>query len=370
MKIAIMGAWNSDSGVSIHAEAIGREFLRMGHKLVVFSFIFESFHGSALIKEDEPYVYRCFSTCEAKPVFFNDSPFLKEDYDVFIVEDLGMLPKYELKKIFNLIRKKALVLTVIHDGKPSSDPLFYEFQWNGVICFDYRYMNFLREVYPQEILKCIEFPFLPWNIGNKCEAREKLQLPKQKKIVFMFGLAANSTYEIIPWLNKIKKEYDIHVVIVSNAMTKRNLLKLLFFKLKYFDLSKRIVVELRRKTLSIEDLYHYLSAADVMIYDKHSAPHVVVSSTIYQCLGSGCPILARESNFTEMIQDFIFTYSNFESFREKIRWIFTCNNQQKDTLMRAKNHIDHHSASHIASKFIEYFKYLSVNKNISSEAKQ
>ena len=39
MNIGMMSAWNQDSGVSVHAELIGREWVKMGHRLSVFSFL-------------------------------------------------------------------------------------------------------------------------------------------------------------------------------------------------------------------------------------------------------------------------------------------------------------------------------------------
>lgn len=38
-RIAMMTAWNTDSGVAIHAEPIGKAWIRMGYDLKVFSFV-------------------------------------------------------------------------------------------------------------------------------------------------------------------------------------------------------------------------------------------------------------------------------------------------------------------------------------------
>ncbi len=37
MKIALMSRWNTSCGVSIHAELVGREWIRMSHNLIVFA---------------------------------------------------------------------------------------------------------------------------------------------------------------------------------------------------------------------------------------------------------------------------------------------------------------------------------------------
>lgn len=91
MKIGMMAAWNQTSGVSIHAELIGREWAKAGNKLRVFSFLEEDFHGHSLIGVDEEYVIRCFGTPN-RSNYLNAIPFLREDYDFFVVQDLGMLP--------------------------------------------------------------------------------------------------------------------------------------------------------------------------------------------------------------------------------------------------------------------------------------
>ena len=131
MKIAIMSGWNLDAGPSVYSEFIGKEFLKMGHKLTVFSFSKESFHGTAFVGKDEDYVIRCFSTSSAKQPFLNPVPFVENDYELFIVQDLGMLPMDELHKIFPLIRRKAKTINVVHDNSTSEKPSFYQFDYSS-----------------------------------------------------------------------------------------------------------------------------------------------------------------------------------------------------------------------------------------------
>ena len=136
MNITMMSAWNTDSGVSVHAELIGREWVRMGHRLHLFSFFTSDFHGTAIVGEDEDYVVRCFTTSSCRERYLDPRPILGSDYEIFIAQDLGMLPKDELANIFHHIRRKASTITVIHDSGPSSDPSFYQFDWDRIVCFD------------------------------------------------------------------------------------------------------------------------------------------------------------------------------------------------------------------------------------------
>ena len=43
-----------------------------------------------------------------------------------------------------------------------------------------------------------------------------------------------------------------------------------------------------------------------------------MSSTIHQCLGSGCPILAYLSNFSDYFGDEVVKYATVEEFRKKV----------------------------------------------------
>lgn len=93
----MMSKCSTDCGVSVQAQLIGREWVRMGHQLRAFSFLTSDFHPTAIADEDEDYMATCFnSSC--------------------IAQDLRILPKDELAKVFHYIWRKAV--TVIHDKDP------------------------------------------------------------------------------------------------------------------------------------------------------------------------------------------------------------------------------------------------------------
>ncbi len=157
MKIGMMSAWNQTSGVSAHAELVGREWVNSGQELKVFSNSEDDFHGHSLIGMDQEYVIRCFGTPH-RSNYLNPIPFLREDYDFFVVQDLGMIPKDGLARIFNRIKKKAKTILVAHTAKLVADRSFYQFDWDALVCFDHRYKKFLKEVYPEEKIHIIPFP--------------------------------------------------------------------------------------------------------------------------------------------------------------------------------------------------------------------
>jgi len=349
MKIGVMGAWNTDSGASIHAELIGREWVKAGHALKVFSFYEYSFHGTAFVDRDEDYVIRCFTTSNADPVVLDAVPFLTSDYEIFVVEDLGMLPQNHLGKIFHWIKKKAKTITVVHDGKLTSNPSFYQFPWDGIVGFDRRYISFLRQGYPEELIHCIPYPCHPFQRGDKDGAREKLNLPRDRKIIFMFGPATVEGSETISWIARLKSQYPILLLVVTkNEEALR----------KVGRLSKKVPTQIRKQTLTISQLYDYLHASDALIFNKESLGHVAISSTVFQCMGAGSPIIARDSNFLETLDDEVLKYRNEEEFRKCLKDVFDEKAEFKATIESARKYVEENSAEVIARKFIELFESL------------
>ncbi len=344
-----MGAWNTDSGASIHAELLGREWVKAGHQISVFTFFKYSIHGTAITNKDEDYVIRCFTNSKHPKIKLNPLPFLKNDYDFFIVEDLGMLPLDPLGRIFHWIRRKAKTINVIHDGDLSRVPSFYQFNWDAVVGFDERYIEFLKKAYPSELLHKIPFPCHPPIAGNKKNTRMKLKLPLEKKIIFIFGYAARIGVKIIPWILKLCSDYPIHILIVSEdeiAITKGR---------RYSRIGD---IEVREGVMSISQLYDYLHASDALIFNKSSQPHVVVSSTILQCMGSGCPIIARDSNAIENFRGEILKFKNQKEFKDCLTDVLEQKKRYKSTLKNAENYVLNNSSKVVAERFINLFNKL------------
>lgn len=60
-------------------------------------------------------------------------------------------------------------------------------------------------------------------------------------------------------------------------------------------------IDLHVRPLPTNELYIYLHASDALLIHRESSQKykAVVSSSVCQVLGSGCPILFQESNFVE-----------------------------------------------------------------------
>ena len=106
MKIGIMAAWNTTSGVAMHAEPIGKALREMGHKVTVFSFLKTDYHGEGITAKDESYVIRCFGT-RTNTNGLDSRALFEHDFDILLVEDVGMLPVDKLSNIMSVLKRKA-----------------------------------------------------------------------------------------------------------------------------------------------------------------------------------------------------------------------------------------------------------------------
>lgn len=346
MKIAMVSGWNMDSGASVHAELIGREWVNMGHTLKVFSFFSHDFHGTAMVSKDEEYVSRCFTTPAFKHPHFDPLPILEADYDIFVAQDLGMLPKDGLGKIFPHIQRKSSTLTIIHDRAPSDDPSFYQFDWDRIVCFDMRYKEFLNKYFPEEKICIIPFPCMPLRKRSQEIAREKLDLPYDKKIILIFGARLKEQLPILPYIKDVASKLPCLFLVVSQKDTEI---------LRGVELP---AIEIRKESPGLDRLYDYLHASDVLIIHRSPCNGAVVSSTAYQCLGSGCPILASNNNFFETLKKVVVTYSDFDEFKVKLMNILIEDGKYHAIQTALKEFIKFNSAEAVAKRYIDLFEIM------------
>jgi glycosyltransferase involved in cell wall biosynthesis len=352
MKIGMMSAWNEDCGASIHAELIGKEWIKMGHQLFIFSFLKEDFHGTAIVNKDENFVFRCFTTSRQKNPILDAKPILEVDYDIFITQDLGMLPQDELAKIFPFIKTRAKTIMIIHHNKLPDNPSFYQFDWDAIVCFDDRYYNFLSQVFPKDKLHIIPYPCYTKIEEDKFKAREKLGLPQDRYILLTFGQKVKNNLSLLPSLEDIACRFPILLLVVS----KKDLDRIKSYK------ANTLEILIREETPNIEKLYSYLHASDVLLYHQPSVPGAVVSSTAYQCLGSFCPILALKSNFFYNMDGTIFTYTNMNEFETNLIEILTKGPRFYKWQKVVENFLNKNSATFIANQYIKLFQSLLEKK--------
>jgi len=348
LNIGMMSLWNAANGPSIHAEFIGREWIKRGHSLVVFS---ASKHPDfrPTQQEDEGFIVRHFDVSEVLPVTkadsFDQTPLLEEDYEVFVAQNVERLPTRELLEVFPKIRKKAITVMVVHEGSPPKDPLYYKFNWDAIVCFDQRYRDFLTSFFPKEVIHIIPYPCHPLKLGDREESRRRLRLPLDEKIIFSFGFRSEDIMSVLPALEDVNKKYDLRYLVIINPGGKVDPLRKVEKKYDFMDL--------KTKAVSINELYEYLHASDVFLVHKESSKHkAVISSTICQTLGSGCPILFHDSNFVEFHKDEIVKYGNFDELKAKLNELLN----QKFDVEKIKPYLSERSAGRVAEKFIQLFE--------------
>ncbi|HEA65339.1 MAG TPA: hypothetical protein ENI07_00735 [Desulfobacterales bacterium] len=340
MHIAMMTAWNTDSGVAVHAEPLGKAWKEMGHDVTIFTHIKDDFHGESFSgEEDEDYVIRCFGT--QKTNFLDPRPILSTDFDVLVVQDLRMLPVEGLSKIFPLIKRRSRTVHVVHENKLPQEPWFYQFDWDGVVYFDKK-QDFLNDVYHHA--KLIPFPCFPARSRDKNEMRKELNLPLDKRIIYIF---CHRGYE--PFLRDLrgdlKKEAILLYVVPSDyQMVEKN------------EPPPWMIIR-EQKVLSEKRFDDYLFASDCLILHKFNSLYLgVVSSTAFQALGAGCPIFVPEGSdyFTPLKNELLY-YNDVSELNKMVIELFRDEEKRKNILDAAYGFVEMNSPEIIAKLFIDFF---------------
>ncbi|KON26943.1 hypothetical protein AC481_06175 [miscellaneous Crenarchaeota group archaeon SMTZ-80] len=347
MKIGMMAAWNQTSGVSIHSELVGRRWVEQGHDLRVFSFTEKDHHGHSLIGQDENYVIRCFGTRQITN-FFDPVPFVENECEIFVAQDINMVPMDKLQKIFPVIKRKSKTIHVVHENSISRDPSFYQHDWDALVCFDDRFTNFLSKIYPKDMIHVIPFPHARWDPGDKIKARKQLDLPLDAKIVFIFGQKwRHLQEEEMQVLRELSKDYNLLLLIISETQ-----------RITGIDFSGCRSI-FRKEVLERDELYQHLHASDTWLFPKRSVDNLaVLSSTIHFAMGSGCVATARDSNFLYEIRDSVLHYSNKKEFKNCLIEAFEQGNEWKKAREETKRWTEVHGSKKIAEMFIELFESL------------
>lgn len=340
MHIAMMTAWNTDSGVAVHAEPLGKAWKEMGHDVTIFTHIKDDFHGESFTREnDENYVIRCLGTQRTNSL--DPRPILAADFDVLVVQDLRMLPVENLAKIFPLIKHRARTVHVVHENMLPQEPWFYQFDWDGVVYFDEK-QEFLNDVFPHARL--IPFPCFPARSGDKDEVRKKLNLPLDKHIIYIF---CHRGYE--PFLRDLREDIKketilLYVVPPGYQMVEK-------------DEPPPWMIIREEKVLSEKGFDDFLFASDCLILHKFKSLYLgVVSSTAFQALGAGCPILVPEgSDYFTPLKNELLHYSDISGLNEILIKLFQNEEMRKNLLDAANGFVAMNSPEIIAKLFIDFF---------------
>jgi glycosyltransferase involved in cell wall biosynthesis len=312
----------------------------MDHKVTVFSFVKDDFAPEHFTSKDERFVIRCFGVRRKK--FIDPRPILSTDFDIFVVQNLRMLPVEALYRIFPLIRQRSRTVHVVHESELPGEPWFYQFLWDRVVYFDRR-QDFLKDIYPNA--EFIPFPCSPPRQGDRSGSRKKLRLPLGKKIIFVF-----CQREYQPYLRDLKEELKRHAVLLLVVPPVYEMLE------KEAPPPWMIVRE--EDALSQRRFDDYLFASDAAIFHKfQSRYHRVVSSVIFQVIGAGCPIFVpKQSDFFHPLQDEVVYYKDIEGLNKGLSELLLHNEEKRKRLTdAAKVFAAMNSAEKIAQIYIESF---------------
>jgi len=350
MKIAILSRWNTACGVSLHAELVGRELVKDGHSLTVFAP-----NNIRPVGKDEEYVIRCFSDeGDHTETFFHPEPFLDKDYEILVVERVEWVPLEPLKRCFPQIKKKAKIVYVVHERRPPTNPFFFQFDWDAIVCFDERYKEQWLSRFDEAKIHIIPYPTGYLCKGNKQKARGELGLPLDKRIVFSYGWAPElHIYPILPALRRLNVSSPFIYLVLADPK---------YIAADILPLKDPGFIELRYELAPMERIYTYLHASDAYLIHKQVEEvrqgEAVVPSAILMCLGVSTPIITSATEFVWFLDKEVMKYSTEDELRKLLIKVFVGDKTVNEALKRAEEYAIKHSPKRIAGGFLRLFDQL------------
>lgn len=344
MKVGILSRWNATCGVSLHAELIGREFISFGHKVKVFAPYTESANlwwHHIIIQDDEAFITRCYN--EISPSgergFIDKEKILDDDYDLFIVESYESLPKPQLLSLIPDLRERTGTLSiVIHESSRAG--LWYSDlnMFDYVIVFDKRYIDeVLDQVVLQEKIRIIPYPCVPVSGNTKEELNHPITF-------FSFGRQPKDEYnDYIEALKRLRKHYDLEYIIIRAGEP-------IGVKEEWIREEHRVV--------SLEEIYDYFERIDIHLLPKGKTRNVVVSSTLYQTLGTLRPIVAPNSRYFEVLPEIngvkpVVLYKDVDDLEKKLIKLIEDKEFRFKIIEAQRIFANQNSSRRIAERFLE-----------------
>ena len=326
----------------MHAELVGREFLRMGDSLTVFAPYVESasrWWHHRLIKEDEEYVVRCYEEVDpaGRGGRVDMDTILGHEFDALIVESYASLPYGDVEKLVERLKGRAKVLLVVHEGGPEQLRYTDLEVFDRVVVFDERYVReVVRGRVSEDRLAIVPFPCHP--VAPPPEPRRHIG----KVRFFSFGRQPVREYApYIEALDRLSREYELEYLVVR-ADDKR------------LQVEREWLVQ-RMERLDTPQIYRYLHASDVHLIPKGDTHYVVVSSTLCQCLGALCPTVAPATRHFEMLPAKngvapAVLYTSVDELVEKLRRLIEDEDFRRGVLRMAEEYVRQNSSGVVAAR--------------------
>ncbi len=354
MKIAVFTRWNATCGISLHAELIVREWVKKGYNVKVFAPTIESasrdWHHRVLEIKDEPWVIRCYEeTDDPKGGYIDFNRILEHDFDVFVVEAYARQPLEKLRRLIELVRRRARTVAIIHGYKREHTDPFALMGFDAYVVFDERYINELLKPFLDRIgnkIHIIPYPCTPpLNIKP-----ERPGFAEGKILFFSFGRQPPEEYrDYLEALRKLRRSYDlVYWIIRSDGL---------------LDVNEKWVKQWwMRPPLKV--LYKYLKASDIHLLPKGRSKYVVVSSTVYQTLGALVPIVTPSTRYVETIPTddngigVVVKYYDVDDLIRKLKLLIEDREVRNRVIWEAYRFVEENSAEKIAERYLGLFKTL------------
>ncbi len=328
LRIGIISRWKAICGISLHAEMIAKEFIDMGHEVTVFAPKSVKQWHHIIYGEDEPFVVRCYYERDAGNRFDITLPSL----DYVVVESYPLLPHRDIERAVKHVDFKVCV---VHDQRREEFG-FNPRTFNCIVVFDERFF----EVVNSDNVVVIPYPCHPIVRGNRRFAEDKLRF-------FTFGRQPMDEYlDYLRALDELSKIYDLEYLVVRSD-------KLLPFDRNY------LVQTVKR--LSLKEIYKYLHNSDAHLIPKKNTDGYVVSSTLYQCLGSLTPTVVPNTRHFENLPEIngykpAVVYNGLKDLKEKLIKLIEDENFRKSVVKSAEIFVEMNRSDKVAKKFVELCK--------------
>ena len=352
MKIGFLSRWGATCGVGMHAEILAREFIRMGHEVVVFAPTEES--ASKEVKyykrteaQDPEFVKREIYT-EVDNVteegWVKEEEILKENLDLLIIETFWRVP---VKPLTRLIEKlKIPVISVFHEANIFKAREVVKLPCDKIVVFDRRFYDEILEFYeiPREKVEVISYPVM-----KSYDVEPERPVSEDKFLFFSFGRQPVEEYcDFLNALKKLRKRFDnVHYWIIRSDGR--------------VDYEAEWITQWQKRP-TVEKLYSYLKGSNVHLLPKGNTPNVVVSSTLYQIIASETPIVIRDSRFVETIETDaygfgpIVKYRNIHDLVHKLELLMLDREQVEDIKKEVRVFVEKYGGDKIAQEFLDLAK--------------
>lgn len=350
MRVAFVSRWNATCGISLHAELVGRELLKMGHEVRVAAPKLDSanrdWHHKKLDVEDEEFVFRCFDETDDGLASFDESVLEEFEPDVIIVEAYPRLPWKVLPRVLERLRRDARILAVIHFATADEARVLKSVAdlIDAFVVFDYRWISEVLDEFFDHMLDRIHI--IPYPCYTPTRIRSRSRRSGSHVVFFSFGRQPCEEYEdFIRVLRKLRRS---GLSLTYRVMRSDGLL----------PYREEWLVQWCERP-PIERIYEYLSECDVHLLPKGRTSKVVVSSTVCQCLAAERPIVTPATRYVELMPEDedgagpVVKYRNIRDLEYKLIRLVRDEDFRERVIEWARHFVRTHSADRIARRFVE-----------------